>query len=245
MKTVLMLALAALLVSGVRAADQEEPRPFQLTTLAGDRYLNCRIVKSTPEALTVMHDRGVTKISFELLTDEWRARYRYDPAKARKFAREEAERLREAEERRTALMERRLREEERMMDSLVAKERQRLAEEKALAALGPPLAPAPLPGDATPHLGMAQAQPMEEVVPTFTPITQVYTPSGGTYRTYARDRYYTSGFYPYAYPTYGYTSYYQPVSSCVRPYASTYVPCARPVVSTSYFGAGTVIRVNR
>lgn len=207
MKTVLMLtlALSALLISGMQAAPEKETgKPFELTTLTGDKYTNCRILKVTPEAMTVMHDAGVSKISFENLSDEWRSKFRYDPAKAEEFAKAEELRAKEAAEKRELAMKKKQLREEEQMDILVARERQRLAAEKAAAELGPPLAPAPLPGDATPHLGAnASAAPMEEIVPSLSPITQVYTPGAGTYRTYGRDRYgylYSgSGFYGYPY----------------------------------------------
>ncbi|HSI62566.1 MAG TPA: hypothetical protein VLE43_05590 [Candidatus Saccharimonadia bacterium] len=208
MKTVLMLALAfsAMLVSGAQAApeDEEAAKPFQLTTLTGDKYKNCRILKVTPEAMTVMHDAGVTKIGFDVLGEEWRTKFRYDPAKAEEFAKTQQQLAKEEAAKRQAAAEKRQVREEEQMDILVARERQRLAAEKAAAELGPPLAPAPLPGDATPNLGAnTPVTPMEEVVPSLSPITQVYTPGAGTYRTYGRDRYgylYSgSGFYGYPY----------------------------------------------
>lgn len=209
MKSVLMLALAlgAMLASGVQtlaqtpapapAASDEESKPLQITTLTGDKYKNCRIMKVTPEAMTVMHDAGVTKISFENLSDEWRTKFRYDAAKAEEYAKAEGQRAKdEAEKRQTALKKQQMREEEKM-DILMARERQRLAAEKALAELGPPLAPAPLPGDATPNLGASGSDAVEEIVPSLSPITQVYTPGAGTYRQFGRDRYsyFDSGFY--------------------------------------------------
>ena len=109
---------------------------------------------------------------------------------------------------------------------------------------------APLPGDATPNLGTATSEPVEEIVPSLSPITQVYTPGAGTYRSYGRDRYsyLYSGFYGYGYgypylPIYGggsggYCPPYQHHHS-----SGSYVqPIIRGSFSTS---GGTVIRVNR
>jgi hypothetical protein len=252
MKTVLMLtlALSAMLLSGMQAAPEEETgKPFQLTTLTGDTYKNCRILKVTPETMTVMHDAGVSKISFENLSDEWRTKFRYDPAKAEEFARAEEQRAKEAAEKREVAMKKQQLREEEKMDILVARERQRLAAEKAAAELGPPLAPAPLPGDATPQLGTGASQPVEEIVPSLSPITQVYTPGAGTYRQYGRDRYgyLYSGFYGYGYPyvpIYGGGSGYCPPHHHHHHHSgSSYV---QPIIRGSFsVGGNTVIRVNR
>lgn len=243
MKTVLMLALGAMLVSGVQASPEEEAKPFQLTTLTGDKYENCRILKVTPEAMTVMHDAGVSKIDFDILSDEWRTKFRYDPAKAEEYAKAEEQRAKDAAEKREAMIKKQQLREEEQMDILMARERQRLAEEKATAELGPPLAPAPLPGDATPHLGEAGSDSMEEVVPSLSPITQVYTPGAGTYRTYGRDRYsyLYSGFYGYPYVPI-FTGPHCPPHHH-RHSGSSY---GRPIIRGSFsVGGNTVIRVNR
>jgi hypothetical protein len=255
MKTVLMLALAlaTMLASGVPALAQtpspavpdEEAKPLQIITLTGDKCKNCRIMKVTPEAMTVMHDAGVTKISFENLSDEWRTKFRYDAAKAEEYAKAEEQRARdETEKRQTALKKQQMREEEQM-DILVARERQRLAAEKALAELGPPLAPAPLPGDTTPNLGMSGSDAVEEIVPSLSPITQVYTPGAGTYRQFGRDRYsyFDSGFYGFPFvPVYGGGSGFCPPSH----HHSSGSSFVRPMVRDSFpMGGRGVIRVNR
>jgi hypothetical protein len=247
MKTVLMLtlALSAMLLTGAQAAPEEEAgKPFQLTTLTGDKYKNCRILKVTPEAMTVMHDAGVSKISFEILSDEWRTKFRYDPAKAEEFAKVEEQRAKEAAEKREVAMKKQQLREEEQMDILMARERQRLAAEKATAELGPPLAPAPLPGDATPQLGTTgTSQPVEEVVPSLSPITQVYTPGAGTYRTYGRDRYsyLYSGFYGYPY----FPIYNVPICPPHHHHHSG-SSFAQPIIRGSVsVGGNTVIRVNR
>jgi hypothetical protein len=253
MKTVLMLALAlaALLVSGVQAqtpapaAPDEEAKPLQITTLTGDKYKNCRIMKVTPEAMTVMHDAGVTKISFENLSDEWRTKFRYDTAKAEEYAKAEEQRVKdEAEKRQTALKKQQMREEEQM-DILVARERQRLAAEKALAELGPPLAPAPLPGDASPNLGATGSDAVEEIVPSLSPITQVYTPGAGTYRQFGRDRYsyFDSGFYGFPFvPVFSGGSGFCPPSH----HHSSGSSFVSPMVRGSFpIGGSGMIRVNR
>jgi hypothetical protein len=255
MKTVLILAIAlsVMLVSGVHAQEQaapeEEAKPFQITTLTGDKYKNCRIMKVTPEAMTVMHDAGVTKISFENLSDEWRTKFRYDAAKAEEYANAEAQRAKdEAEKRQTALKKQQMREEEQM-DILVARERQRLAAEKALAELGPPLAPAPLPGDATPNLGASGSDVVEEIVPSLSPITQVYTPGAGTYRQFGRDRYsyFDSGFYGFPFvPVFsGSGGSFCPPSHHHHHHSSG-SSFVRPMVRGSFsVGGSGVIRVNR
>jgi hypothetical protein len=142
------------------------------------------------------------------------------------------------------MKKRQLREEEQM-DLLVARERQRLAAEKAMAELGPPLAPAPLPGDATPQLGTTTTQPVEEVVPSLSPITQVYTPGAGTYRQYGRDRYgyLYSGFYGFGYP---YVPIYNGGPICPPHHHHSGSSYVQPIIRGSFsVGGNTVIRVNR
>lgn len=248
MKTVLMLtlALSAMLLTGAQAAPEEETgKPFQLTTLSGDKYKNCRILKVTPESMTVMHDAGVSKISFENLSDEWRTKFRYDSAKAEEYAKAEEQRVKEAVEKREIAMKKQQLREEEKMDILMARERQRLAAEKAAAELGPPLAPAALPGDATPQLGTTTSEPAEEIVPSLSPITQVYTPGAGTYRTYGRDRYsyLYSGFYGYGYP---YIPIYNNVPICPPHHHHSGSSYVQPIIRGSFsVGGNTVIRVNR
>jgi hypothetical protein len=110
----LLLAFSAMAPSAAKAAppQPEVTKPFQLTTLKGDTYENCYILKRTPEGLSVLHDKGVTKISFVVLGDEWRKKYRYDATKAAEFVKAETERK----------------------EQLIASERERQAAQQAAAA---------------------------------------------------------------------------------------------------------------
>ena len=65
--------------------------PFDLTTTLGEKFKNCRITKVTPEGLTIVHDRGVARLSFALLGDELKQQFDYDPATAREYAKAEQE----------------------------------------------------------------------------------------------------------------------------------------------------------
>ena len=247
MKTVLLMLLSltfsAMPGSVTHAAEPKTQKPFPLTTLSGTTYQNCRIVKVTPESITVMHDAGVTRVSFENLGEAWRRQFNYDPAKARAYAQEEADRANEAEAARQAASRRRQQEESQRMAELVAMEKRREAELTAIAILGPPIAPAPLPGDPTPQLGATPAVE-DSGVPVLAPISGVHTP-GSTYRTYSRDRYgdyHDGGWYPYL-PVYGSGFGVYPV----RPAYACPVPYARPAVRVTvpFRGGGGVIRVSR
>src|SRR5438046_975889 len=97
MKFSLLLALISLSATALRAVDGEDQKPFELTTLLGETFHACRIIKATPEAITVAHDKGVTKVPFDNLRDEWKVLFHYTPAKAREFLKEEQQRLAAAE----------------------------------------------------------------------------------------------------------------------------------------------------
>jgi hypothetical protein len=114
LRRMFLLVVAVMAPCAAMAAppQPEVTLPFQLITLKGDTYENCYILKRTPGGLTVLHDKGVAKLSFAVLGDEWRTKYRYDEAKAAEFVKEEAERR----------------------EQLLARERERLAAEQAAAA---------------------------------------------------------------------------------------------------------------
>lgn len=215
--------IAACIAVGLQAADvpKEEPKPFHLTTTLGETYKNCRIIKVTPEAITVVHDGGVAKVGFVILDDEWKKKFAYDPGKARAFAEAEQERAGEAAVKRAEQNRKRELREEEMLAELAAQERKRIEAEARLAkeqadaarAASMPQTPlAALPGDPAPAPVAQTPAPImqtEVVVPMVTPITDVYTPTKIRSQNFILpEGYYYGGYAPYGFSPYG---YYQPI----------------------------------
>ena len=114
----------------LRAADRT---PFELTTLLGETYHGCRILKVTPEAMTIVYDNGVSKVPFELLGDAWKELYHYDPDKAHEFAEHEEAKRQAAEERRREELKALDKQKNQQMTELLKSEHQRDEFEARLA----------------------------------------------------------------------------------------------------------------
>ena len=52
---------------------------FDLITLSSNKYEKCRITKVDPSAITVLHSKGIARIPFSDLPEEWQQKYNYDP----------------------------------------------------------------------------------------------------------------------------------------------------------------------
>lgn len=98
LRLTLLLAFSAVLpfAVGAEPTAAEANKPFQLTTRGGETYVNCVVMKRTPETVTLLHDKGVTKINIATLDDAWRAKFGYDSTKAAEFVKQEAERKEQA-----------------------------------------------------------------------------------------------------------------------------------------------------
>ncbi|MEZ0388817.1 MAG: hypothetical protein ACAI34_17215 [Verrucomicrobium sp.] len=265
MKFSLLVLAAGVLASGSLAAEPEGTSPLiKLTTIYGDTYQNCRVLKVTPETVTVMHQQGVTKIGLELLPADLQKKFNYDPARAREYAATERVKQELAQARAQELKEKRDRAEEARMAALLAEEKRLLEvaaqREKAIAEAAAPARPlGPMPGDPTPALGSAQPAPVmlptEELVPVTAPITQIYTPGQNqSYRYLQRNSGYTIPWYGGGYGGYGYGydfgygygygyRYSQPRFSTPCPPLAP-MPRRAPVSGTFRVGNG-VIRINR
>ncbi len=149
-----------------RALEPEKQKPIELTTLLGETYHNARIIKSTPDAITVVHDAGVSKVSFESLGDEWRKMFNYDADKAREFQKKEEAKILTAEDNRKKAQKEREDQASKLMSELALRESQRKEFEAKLARQQAESAPKTTVLSST----------TEVVVPPTTPITQVYTP---------------------------------------------------------------------
>jgi hypothetical protein len=249
MKAILVLLVIMSLMPALSAVDTS--KPFDLTTTLGEKFQNCHITKVTPESITIVHDRGVAKLSFTLLGDEWKEQFEYDPAKAREYAQAEDEKREATAAKRAQLERQRKLDENEQIAALAAADRQRAEADARLvkehedaikAASIPPTPLAPLPGDPTPNLGQLLPQPImqtEVVVPTVTPLGDPYTPTKIRSRTYTYPGGYYSG-YPYGYypyqPVYGAPGYgsYTPCPS------SSYIPGVQGVISSG----GMSIHIN-
>lgn len=179
MKAILQSMLIFLGATVLRALEPDKQKPIELTTLLGETYHNAHIIKATPDAITVVHDAGVSKVSFESLGDEWKKLFHYDADKAREFQKQEEVKRQLAEEnRKKAQKEYEDRISKQMAELALAENKQadneaKLAKEQSLSLAQPPVL-APMPGDPTTNTGISRST--EIVVPATTPITQIYTP---------------------------------------------------------------------
>jgi hypothetical protein len=232
MKTTLMALLTGVLLSGAAANPPADGSPksdlFKVTTSYGDTYHNCKVLKLTPEAVTLMHEQGVTKIGLELLPPELQKKFDYQPEKAREYALAEQVKKEKAEAAAAVLKEKRDRAAEEQMAALAAAEKAR-----AEAAANLPLPP-------------SVARQGNFDLPTNAPIHEVYTPGGDRrYGSSYRDGYY----YPWTgnYSTYYYQPQVHTYPVIVRP--PVIRPTPRPQPRTHIRGSvgvdSGVIRINR
>ena len=61
---------------------------LNITTLSGETYKRCKILRVEPDGLSILHSKGVTKLDFQDLPDGIRLNYRYDPIKANAYQRD-------------------------------------------------------------------------------------------------------------------------------------------------------------
>src|SRR4051812_7253067 len=55
---------------------------FDITTISGTRYTGVTVTRAEPDGLSISHSDGLAKIPFTELTEEFCAKYGYDPQKA-------------------------------------------------------------------------------------------------------------------------------------------------------------------
>ncbi|MFT5466674.1 MAG: hypothetical protein ACI8UO_001774 [Verrucomicrobiales bacterium] len=79
--------LALVLALGLGSATAED-----LTTLAGRTYLEARVTKVFPDGVIIFHSKGVAKVGYTNLPNDWQERFEFDPEKAKAFAEIEAKR---------------------------------------------------------------------------------------------------------------------------------------------------------
>lgn len=273
MRTSLLLALILFSAAAWRASGADEQKPFELKTLLGETFVDCRIIKATPEGITVSHASGVSKIPFENLSDEWQKRFHYSPDKARAFQKEEEARRSLAEAKRRQMIEESERRRSKQLGELVAAENARLrkleeaflqqqAGAASAAAFNSPWLLVPLPGAATESLseavigvaGGTVQSATEVLVPNTTPIGAVYTPgtSGGQHYIINEGTVYTNGdgtIYS-GYPGYVSPGYVTP--GCVNPPIVIYQQGAirpqvplRPIPQVNQAPTTTTYRIGR
>ena len=56
--------------------------PGEIRLLSGQVYRHCQVTREEPDGITVMHAKGIAKLFFVNLPDEYRSKYDYDPKKA-------------------------------------------------------------------------------------------------------------------------------------------------------------------
>lgn len=210
MKSTLLASIFGVALSsmGLMAEEPALDQPFMLKTTFGDTYHNCRVLKVTPETVTIMHELGVTKIGLELLSPDLQKKLQYDPVKAREFAKAEATKRESEAAHQRELKAKRDQEQRALMSDLAAREKAEVEAEAKRArehAEALKLATAPAATG-----GTAPVMQTEVVVPAMAPITQVYSPGANRSRTFTtRDgiTYYGDGAayspwyggYPYVY----------------------------------------------
>lgn len=158
----------------------EGEKPFELTTLLGETYHRCHLIKATPAALTVSHESGVSKVPFQILSDTWREKFHYDEEKAREFEKEEADKRQVAEARRQKLIKERDKELNTQMKQLSATEKKQAEEEAQRIANRTP-ALAPFPGDPVNQVVTRTEIVVPPVSVLGTPYTPNYTNRSQTY----------------------------------------------------------------
>ncbi len=72
---------------------QESPPDDRITivTTSGTEYLNCRITRVEPDGISIMHSRGIAKIPFAELPEQFRDQYGYNPEQAAQYSRAAAQ----------------------------------------------------------------------------------------------------------------------------------------------------------
>jgi len=138
MKT-LVTALSIALFAGVLiaedtnapAATKSDDRP-DLTTRSGVTYKRCKVQRVEPDGISVFHSKGIAKIPFPDLPEEYQTKYGYDPQTAVEYSRNMAEARRHAAARRQAQWksqqdEAELRQAHKELVDLVAKQKMAVA----------------------------------------------------------------------------------------------------------------------
>lgn len=145
----ILLALLLLVLAAAPCAKGGDAKPFDLTTVYGETFHGCRILKVTPSAVTVAHDEGVARVSFTLLSEAWKERFNYDPDKAGEFEKAEQKTRLAAEEEQQRRKRLRDKQDIKDMKELTALEKKQIEErdrrlaEEAANPKPPPLAPLP------------------------------------------------------------------------------------------------------
>lgn len=57
-----------------------------ITLRSGEVYRKCKVTRVEPDGITVMHAKGIAKLPFVSLPDEYQTKYNFDPAKAASYA---------------------------------------------------------------------------------------------------------------------------------------------------------------
>ncbi|TDU66052.1 hypothetical protein EI77_03789 [Prosthecobacter fusiformis] len=90
-----MKAFTPLFLTLLAAAQLSAAPLASISTLTGKTYRQCEIVKVHPDGVSFTHANGAAKVLFTDLSQEWRNRLGYDPAKAAAYQREQEERRQE------------------------------------------------------------------------------------------------------------------------------------------------------
>jgi hypothetical protein len=83
-------------VQRITAVSTQTTDRVDITTLNGVTYTNCRISRAEPDGITVFYAKGIAKIPFAELPEEYRTKYNYNPTNAAAYTRAVNQRQSEA-----------------------------------------------------------------------------------------------------------------------------------------------------
>jgi hypothetical protein len=79
-------------VQKTAAAPAPPEPPLTITNIYGDVFVNCKIKRTEPDGLYVLHSKGISKIKFREMPEELRLKYGYEKKSSQAFeAKQKAE----------------------------------------------------------------------------------------------------------------------------------------------------------
>lgn len=70
----------------VTSVSSQATDQVDITLRSGEVYRKCKVTRVEPDGITVMHAKGIAKLPFVSLPDEYQTKYNFDPANATAYA---------------------------------------------------------------------------------------------------------------------------------------------------------------
>jgi len=86
--------------------ETEKPDRITITTLSGTVYERCKITRIEPDGISVMYAKGIAKIPFTDLPEEYQKEHGYDPERAEEYSHAAARSRADARQRQQELAQR-------------------------------------------------------------------------------------------------------------------------------------------